>query len=313
MKLMQIPVLVLAICAFVPLAGYGAGKKTLVMVPKGEHPYYEPCYEGFKDAGMKYGVNTEVYVPKALKVQQQIEAIESAIGRHVDGIAISALDDRGLVPAILEATNAGIKVITFDAPAPSSAAICYIGTKNEAAGYRGAEELIKAMNGKGEVAVLQGGLEASNLNQRFKGFERCIKEKAPGMKIVARQDVENTIEVAAQKTEALLEAHPNLTAIFSISAEGIPGATKVIMEQGKAGKIVLAGFDDLPATLAAIREGVVSFCLAQRTYRMGWLSVEMLLEATEGKPLQKEIDTSVLIINKENLDFYIRKNQSIRK
>src|SRR5437773_4120054 len=48
--------------------------------------------------------------------------------------AISALDDQGLVPVIEEATKAGIKVITFDAPAPSSKALTYIGTMNEAAG-----------------------------------------------------------------------------------------------------------------------------------------------------------------------------------
>jgi ribose transport system substrate-binding protein len=287
--------------------GQSTGKqKIFVMIPKGVHPYYEPCYEGFKDAGAKYGVKTEYLAAKAFEVPQEVDIIENVIARHVDGIAISALDDQGLVPAIDEATKAGIKVITFDAPAPSSKALTYIGTMNEAAGYSGAEELIKIMNNEGEVAVLQGGLGAPNLNDRFKGFERCIKEKAPNIKIVAREDEQGKIDMTVNKTEALLQAHPNLKAIFGVSAEVCPGAAAALKEQGKAGKIILAGFDDLPDTLTAIRNGTVNFCIAQRTYKMGWLSVEKLLDATDNKPLPKEIDTGVLIITKANADTYMQ-------
>jgi ribose transport system substrate-binding protein len=287
--------------------GQSPGKqKIFVMIPKGVHPYYEPCYEGFKDAGAKYGVKTEYLAAKAFEVPQEVEIIENVIARHVDGIAISALDDQGLVPAIEEATKAGIKVITFDAPAPSSKALTYIGTMNEAAGYSGAQELIKLMNNEGEVAVLQGGLGAPNLNDRFKGFERCIKEKAPNIKIVAREDEQGKIDMTVNKTEALLQAHPTLKAIFGVSAEVCPGAAAALKQQGKAGKVTLAGFDDLPDTLAAIRGDVVNFCIAQRTNKMGWLSVEKLLEAVDNKPLPKEIDTGVLIITKANVDNYMQ-------
>jgi len=294
----------------------GCGKKSaevvsakpriFVMVPKGVHPYYEPCYEGFKDAADKYGVKVEYRAARAFEVPQQVEIIENIIARRVDGIAISALDDQGLVPVIEEAVRAGIKVITFDAPAPSSKALTYIGTMNEAAGYAGAQELIKIVNGEGEVAVIQGGLGAPNLNDRFKGFERCLKEKAPNIKIVAREDEQGKMDLTVNKTEALLQAHPSLKAIFGVSAEVCPGASAALKQQGRGGKIILAGFDDLPDTLAGIRSGVVSFCIAQRTYKMGWLSVEKLRDALQGKPLPKEIDTGVVIINKDNVDTYMQ-------
>jgi ABC-type sugar transport system substrate-binding protein len=206
-------------------------ERLLVMVPKGVHPYYEPCYEGFKDAAARYGVKTEYRAAKVFEVPQQVEVIENLIARKVDGIAISALDDEGLVSVIQDATNAGIKVITFDAPAPSSRAITYIGTMNEAAGRTGAEELIKLMGGEGEVAVLQGGLGAPNLNDRFKGFQKTLQEKAPKIKIVTREDVQGKFDVAVNKTEALLQTYPNLKAIFCVSAEGAPAAATVIKRQ----------------------------------------------------------------------------------
>ena len=105
---------------------------------------------------------------------------------------------------------------------------------------------------------------------------------------------------------AYLAAHPNLKAIFGVSAEVCPGAAAALKQQGKAGAIILAGFDDLPDTLAGIRSGVVNFCIAQRTYKMGWLSVEKLLDAIDGKALPKEIDTGVLVISKDNVDTYMQ-------
>lgn len=277
----------------------------LVMVPKGVHPYYEPCYQGFQDAAKKYGLKVEYRASQALELPQQVNVIENLIARRVDGLAISALDDQGLAPVIDEAVKAGIKVITFDSPAPSSKALTYIGTANEAAGYAAGEALIRFMGGEGEIAVLQGGLGAANLNERYNGLERAFRQKAPKIKIVAREDNQGKIDVAVNKTEALLEAHPNLKAIFSVAADGTVGAAAVFKERNLGSKLVLGGFDDMPDTLAGIRAGTVKFCVAQRTYKMGWLSVEKLLDAIHDKQLDKVIDTGVLIVAKENVDTYM--------
>lgn len=102
-----------------------------VMVPKGVHPYFEPVYHGFEDAAKKYGIVSEIDAPPRFDVVLQVKVIEDLIARGVNGIAISANDDKGLVAVIHEAVQAGIKVITVDAPAPSSEALTYIGTDNE--------------------------------------------------------------------------------------------------------------------------------------------------------------------------------------
>lgn len=289
------------------LAAVGCGKKsgtkTLVMVPKGVHPYYAPCFEGFKDAAAKYGCKAEMIAPSEFELPKQVKVLEDVVARQVDGIAISALDDGGLVPVIHDAVKSGIKVVTFDAPAPSSEALTYIGTANEAAGFAAGQALIKVLGGKGEVAVLQGGLGAPNLNERYVGFQNAMK-KAPGIKIVGREDTLGKLETTVNKAEALLQAHPKLSAFFGISAECAPGAAAVVKERGMAGKVVVAGFDDLPETLDHIRTGVISFCLAQKTYVMGWLAVEKLLDAIAGRSFSKVIDTGVVVVTKANVDSY---------
>ncbi len=49
----------------------------------------------------------------------------------------------------------------------------------------------------------------------------------------------------------------------------------------------------------------MTFCLAQKTYRMGWLSVVKLLDAIEGRPIEEEIDTGVVVVTKDNVDTYM--------
>ena len=132
---------------------YGDKTPTFVMLTKGVHPYYEPCYEGFQAAAKKLGVKVQRVDPQKFELPLQVKALEALISQHVDGIALSALDDAGLVPAIAEATKAGIKVITFDAPAPSSAALTYIGTDNQTAGAQAGKKMAELMKGQGKIAI----------------------------------------------------------------------------------------------------------------------------------------------------------------
>ncbi len=282
-----------------------AANKTFVMVPKAVHPYYEPCYEGFKAAAEKYGVDVEFEAPQEQQLGMQVKVIEDLIARGVDGIALSALDDAGLVAVVDEAMEAGVKVLTFDAEAPSTSALSYIGTNNGAAGYEAGKQMIELMGGSGQVALLQATLGAVNLNVRTQEFKRALEELAPDIEMVAIEEFEGDYAKAVNKVEALLETYPDLKAIFGISAYGAPAAATVIKEQEKVGQVIVAGFDDLKDTLDGIRDGSIAFCLVQKTFKMGWLSVEKLLDAVEEKEIPKNIDTGILIVNSTNVDTYM--------
>ena len=279
--------------------------RTFVMVTKAVHPYYEPCYEGFQAAGKKYGVKVERVDPQKMELPLQVKAIEELIAQKVDGIALSAVDDAGLVPVIAEAAKAGIKVITFDAPAPSSSALTYIGTDNQTAGTEAGKKMAELMKGQGSIVILQGGLGATNLNLRTQGFKEALAKAAPGVKVLEVVDTAGDFSVATNKVEAVLQTYPDVTAMFAVSAEGAPAAAGVLKQQGKAGKILLAGFDDLKDTLQGIKDGAVSFCIVQKTFKMGWLSVEALLDAVNGKTLPKVTDTGVLFVTTANVDTYM--------
>jgi ribose transport system substrate-binding protein len=288
----------------VPPSPDGSRQLTFVIVPKGVHPYFDPVYRGFEEAAAKYGIASEVAAPPRFEVALQVKMIEDLIARGVNGIAISANEDKGLVAVIHEAAVAGIKVITVDAPAPSSEALTYIGTDNESAGYEAGKRMAAAMGGRGSIAILQGGLDATNLNLRSTGFTRALEEKAPEITVVGVVDEHGDFSESVNRTETLLADHPRLSAIFSVSAEGAPAAAAVIKRNGLAGKVIIAGFDDLGDTLQGIRDGSIVFCVVQNTYRMGWLSVEKLRDAVNGRSIPPFIDTGVIFVDRRNISTY---------
>jgi ribose transport system substrate-binding protein len=280
---------------------------TFAMVPKSGSPFYQPCYEGFSAAAAKYGVEVRRVDPLRQEAAAQAEAIARLVADHVDGIAVSAIDDAGVAPAIAAAARAGIPVVTFDSPAPSSAALGYIGTDNRAAGAEAGKRLSTLMKGSGKVLVLQGGLAAANLNLRTQGLRDGLGR---GVKVLEVVDIAGDDAAAAAKTAAALRAHPDATAVFSISSAGAAAAAEAIAGQGRTGKVLVAGFDDRPGTLEGIRRGAVSFCVVQKTFKMGWLSVRALLEAAAGRKPPRSVDTGVVFVTSANVATYVDEMRS---
>ena len=292
-----------ALLCLLPMAAMAA-KMTFVMVPKNSHAYYQGCYDGFAAAGGYYDVNVEKMDPEA-SLPLQVKAIHDLIARHVDGIAVAAIDDAGLAPVIAEATQAGIKVVAFDAPAPTSVALSYIGTNNWLAGYEAGARFVRLMQGRGSMVILQAGLNAANLNQRTEGFKAALAKLAPRIKIQEVVDVDPDFATAVSKSEAMLDKYPNLGGFFSVSSQGAPAAASVLVKQHRAGQVKVAGFDDVDATLEAIRNGSIEFSFVQKTFKMGWLSAEALFDATKGEHLQKINYTRCQFVTTANVNHYL--------
>jgi ribose transport system substrate-binding protein len=251
---------------------------------------------------MTYNLRTEYAAPQRFDVTLQVKIMEELIAQKVNGIAISAVEDAGLAPVIGKAREAGIIVITFDAPAPSSTASTYIGTDNKEAGYIAGKEMINRLGGSGDVAILQGGLSATNLNQRTEGFKKALDEA--GLTLLTIEDTKGDFARTILKTEKLIENYPTLNGIFGVAAYGAPAAATVVKSRNLQDSIVVGGFDDLSDTVNLIKEGIIDFSIVQKTYKMGWLSIEKLLAISENDVVNKIYDTGVLIITSENVNTY---------
>ena len=149
--------------------------------------YWQQCYAGFQRSAALYGARTEFDGILNTNSGEYADLIRSIIVKKPSGLAITATYSEEIDAAIREAMDAGIPVVTYDADAPASGRLCYLGIDNYAAGATAAAFLAEEMEHTGEIAIIGGNLERGDGQQyeRVKGFVDHIESYEPGMRVVA--------------------------------------------------------------------------------------------------------------------------------
>jgi len=304
-----------ALLAVVPLCGAAsafakdAKDVVIAVIPKVAVPFFDDCNKGAKTAADADGVQYQWVVPQNTQGSTQVKILEDLMSKKVDGIAISVNEPKSVEAVIKKAVASGIKVLTFDSDSAKSGRSMYIGTNNGSAGETMGESMAKALDGKGEVAIVTGQLGAANLNERIAGIKKSLA-KYPDIKLVATEGTEDDLAKAVSVDEALLRGHPNLKGIFGVSQVGGPSVAKVMATKefgSKKGVVKVFAFDDLPDTVKGVKEGFIQGIMVQRPVTMGKLSVDHLLAQINGtETAPADLDTGVTVVDASNLDGYTK-------
>jgi ribose/xylose/arabinose/galactoside ABC-type transport system permease subunit/ABC-type sugar transport system substrate-binding protein len=279
-------------------------------------PYWIDSKLGLYDRAKELGVSAVFTGPPTVDANAQIESINRAVAQRVDGIIVCAVAD-AVSPAIDKAVEAGIPVVCADSDAPSSRRFSFIGTGNYNAGYRGGEELAKRLGGRGEVALLYiPGWD--NLTQRIRGYKDALA-KYPGITVVKVGNDKGSQTEAEKECRAILQAYPDLAGFGCVAAVGGQGAAVAVKQAGKTGRVKIVAMDRDEATLQFIQEGVIDASIAQRTYMMTYLALQMLYDVRNGRikfiddwrkvdvnPLPPVVDTGTFVIDKSNVGSFRR-------
>ncbi len=273
------------------------------VTPLMANPYWDVVEQGWKDAAAKLDAEVDYIGPTALSLDDMIKYMETAIAQKVDGIATMALNAEAMKKPIADAKAAGIPVVLVDTDSPDSQRDAYAGTSNYAAGQTAGQYMAKITGGKATIAILTGRLDQPNLVARVDGFKNAIA-KYPGMKVVDMQPDDSDLQKGIQAAEAMLLANPGVNAMFGSEGFGAPALGKVVREAGKAGKIRIVGFDDLPESVDYIKAGVVDGVVVQKQYVMGYRAVEYLLKLVNGQTVPSVTDTGVIMLTRANVAGY---------
>ncbi|MBS4202224.1 sugar-binding protein [Bacillus sp. FJAT-49732] len=265
-----------------------------------DNPYHRKIYEGATAAAKEKNIFIEYVGPRQTNVEEHIKLIEMATAARVDGILTQGLTNREFKPAIDNAINRGVPVITFDTDLEDSKRLSYIGTDNYESGYKIGEALIEDTNGQAVVGIITGLLYSNNLVLRVQGFLDAI-EKAPNIKVVAIESSNISKSQAAEKAHQMLRKYPEITAFFGTSALDGAGIAQAIDKINPITPILVYAFDDLNETLELIKEDKIHATVKQNQYEMGYKGVSMLYEAVKGERIPKTYHTSTKILRKKDI------------
>lgn len=283
-----------------------AGEEFYVFLPKSlDNPYWDDCRKGMEDKMAELGVKAEFLGPPTADSAKQVEIFESVIARKPAGIAVSPNDPATVTEPIRAAMAAGIPVISWDADAPDSERLAYVGTNNINAGKVAGEEMVKAVGESGEIAILHGTLSAANAIERVDGFMQVI-DQYPNLKVVAVEPTEESVATALAKAESLLQAYPGLDGFFGVTGAGVPGGAAAVQQAGKAGQVKVVGFDVVPQGIELMRAGAVQALVSQKPYGMTQMALELMYGMERGEDLEKDnYDTGVAVVYPENLEEFL--------
>src|SRR5919201_3160466 len=89
--------------------------------------------------------------------------------------------------------------------------------------------------------------------------------------------------------EDMLQAHPDLSAVFAINDLSALGARAALEKAGRADRVKLIGFDGQPEGKKAIGEGRIYADPIQHPDKIGREIVRAIVDYFEGEKLPKEV------------------------
>ncbi len=261
-----------------------------------------PVGQGVKKAAQQFGVDAQLIGPSGGSASDQVSELQTLITQQkVDGIAVSSVSSDALKPVIAQAYNAGVPIISFNTDNPSSKEMAFVGQNLKKSGQIEAQELLKLLNGKkGKVVVVSVDTGAGWSHDRYSGFQKGLA--GAGLQLVGPVNTGNEPSQAYNVVQNTMTANPDAIAIASLDCCSFDAAGKWIQQNGKTGKLIAVGFDNLPQTATYIHQGVVQATISQNPVEQGYESVKVLYDyLAKNQPIQS-VDTGTLLITPANIN-----------
>jgi ribose transport system substrate-binding protein len=280
-----------------------------VIVPKAmNNPFFDFARDGCQKRAKELGNIECIYKgPVEHEPATQAQIIQDFITQKVDGLAISVADVAAMTKSIEAAAAAGIPVITFDADAPGSKRIAYIGTNNKDFGLALGKQLLQLRPEGGKYAMVSGGPGAKNLAERVDGVREALKgskwTEVGGSPTYCNDDP----ALAVQQMTDLRTATPDLAAIIPVGGWPMfaPEGFKAFASKNKkdidSGKFTLVVADTLRMQLELLNEGYANALVGQRPFEMGEKSMDTLLAIKKGGKVPEIVYTGLDLVTKDNV------------
>jgi ribose transport system substrate-binding protein len=232
------------------------------------------------------------FVPKT-QVNQMQDAIASG---QYNAMLVDSVDGTVVIPAIRQALAKGIKVacafsicgpnqLTFSKQLDGivgqyAADYRYLGKANALAIAKGC-----ANKNPCRVVYMDGTPTLAADVSYTKGWYEEIK-KHPDIQVVAKGEGQFQADPAAQAMRDIIQAHPDIDAVGSVSDQEITGVAQALAGSPlKNKKVILVGDGASELAVNGIQSGVWYASTPLRPFHEGYLGAKAVIAAVRGEPV----------------------------
>jgi ABC-type sugar transport system substrate-binding protein len=209
-----------------------------------------------------------------------------------------------MAPALQEAIDANVPVVTIDRRVPSVTGILgHVGADNVKGGEAQGELIVKMFPNGATIVNLQGTPGASPAIDRNKGLHNVLDKAGAKYKIVAEQTANFHRDEGLKITESLLAGMSAPPQVINAANDDMAlGAIEAVKARNLKG-VVIIGFDALPEALGKVRDGELAATIEQFPAKQSATAVDIMAEYLKSgkKPEQKVTLLTPVAITKDNL------------
>ena len=259
------------------------------------NPFFVELGDAVKEEAAKHGFTVKA-VLSGENGENQANQVRDLISQGVSAIVLAPNDHYGIGEVIKEANAKGIPVFAADTGCTDKSAkvVSTVMTDNFGGGKLAGQAIIEALDKKGGEVLVLSYDDAQSCIQRVNGFKEAIGEwnKAnpdAQVKIVSEQPGKAEQNASKQATEDVLNANPNLGAVFAINDPSAIGAVVAIENAKKQDSIKVVGFDGQKIGKEYIRDGKIFADPIQFPKQIGATTVKQIAKYFAGDEVEPVI------------------------
>ena len=261
---------VAALLVAVSSAASAAGEKIGLVVSTQNNPFFVTLKEGAVQKANELGYEL-IVLDSQNDPSKELGNVEDLLVKGVDVLLINPTDSDAVVSSVRAANRSKIPVVTLDRAANGGKVVSHVASDNVLGGEVAGNYIVEKLGGKGKVVELEGIPGTTAARDRGEGFNKAIAGK---LEVVAKQSADFDRTKGLTVMENILQAQPEINAVFAHNDEMALGALKAIEASGRK-NIVVVGFDATDDAVAAVKDGKLSATVAQKPAEIGAIGVEV--------------------------------------
>jgi len=281
----------------------GARAETIAVFTKNTtNPFSLAIRTGANTAAKKLNIDVIHFVPTSPdNATEQTKLVDDAIAKKPDVILFDPVEDKVMVPAVEKINAAKIPAVDITDRSAGGSFLSYVLPDDHALGLETARYLFKALEGKGNVVILEGIATNTTSIERLKGFNDAIKE-FPGIKLLASKSGNYQRKPAQDLMEGWIKSFPQIDGVMAANDSMAAAAVETLEKRNR--KALVVGINGSREAVELIKAGKMLATGEFNGFVIGCLGTEIAARILRKQPVPKELIVKPALYDKTNYQKY---------
>lgn len=284
-----------------PAAKSADSRRVAVVISTLNNPWFVVLAETARDRARELGYDAVIFDSQNDPAKES-QHFDNVISSGYRAVLFNCTDAKGSIANVRRAKAAGIPVFCMDREIEASdAAVSQVLSDNYSGCVALGQYFVERVGESGRYVELLGIVADTNTWNRSKGFHSVV-DRFPGLKMVAQQSADFDRTKALEVLETILQAHPDINAVFCGNDAMAMGAYQALLAAGKADKVKVFGFDGADDVVKAVAEGKIAATVMQFPKTMARTAAENADKYIKGeRNFAQRIPVAVELVTRESV------------